>query len=533
MPDKDRIPAAPAAVGELPRSLLGCLPLLWQRVLFPGKTTQRTPWRWHPLLLLIVLPATLFYPCLSFTLFDPDEGRYAQIPREMLARGEWVVPYLQGEPYLDKPPLFYWLVMLSYQLLGVHAWSARLVPALAIHGSILATFLIGRRSLGGPAAFWGALLLGLASAFTVMGRLLVLDGVLTFWITLGLFSLFEATREERLRSGWWVLAALACGLGVLTKGPVALILVVPPVLMYRWLANCPGRIRWVSWVVFAGIVLAVVLPWFVAVCLRRPEFAQYFLWEHNIVRFLAPFDHLEPFWFYVPVLLLGLLPGTLLLWPILRFLLSGQERTARQRTPELGFMLLAGGWCVLFFSLSGSKLPTYVLPAFPALALALGTLITVRGWNAQRWPRLMALAAFGFMILVHFHLVPWFARQRAPMGRYEQVMPLCADRDVPLLCYPRSCDSVAFYLDRDDLLCYRSKHTHLLIQKLREHPRSVVLCTHRHTLAGLRQALPSDLHIVRETNLGLSGGIMDQLKGWMGETALGLCDIAVVERQIK
>lgn len=119
------------------------------------------------------------------------------------------------------------------------------------------------------------------------------------------------------------------------------------------------------------------------------------------------------------------------------------------------------------------------------------------------------------------------------MGRYEQVMPLCADRDVPLLCYPRSCDSVAFYLDRDDLLCYRSKHTHLLIQKLREHPRSVVLCTHRHTLAGLPQALPSDLHIVRETNLGLSGGIMDQLKGWMGETALGLCDIAVVERQIK
>jgi hypothetical protein len=90
---------------------------------------------------------------------------------------------------------------------------------------------------------------------------------------------------------------------------------------------------------------------------------------------------------------------------------------------------------------------------------------------------------------------------------------------------------VGFYLDRDNLLCYRSKETHLLIHKLREHPRCVVLCTHRHTLVGLRQALPPDLHIVKETNLGLSGGIMEQLKGWMGETALGLCDIAVVERK--
>src|SRR5438132_761715 len=93
-----------------PRSFLACLPWLWSHALFPGKPNPPDPWRWGRFLLLLVLPAVLLYPCLSFYLFEPDEGRYAQIPREMLERGDWTVPYLQDEPYLDKPPLFYWLV---------------------------------------------------------------------------------------------------------------------------------------------------------------------------------------------------------------------------------------------------------------------------------------------------------------------------------------------------------------------------------------------------------------------------------------
>src|SRR5581483_9592742 len=139
-------------------------------------------------LLLLVLPGLLLYPCLSFYLFEPDEGRYAEIPREMLARGEWALPYLQGKPYLDKPPLLYWLVMTSYSLLGVHDWAARLVPALAVHGCVLLLYLLGRRSLGERAAFWGALLLALSPGFAGMGRLLLLDGVLAFWVTLSLLS---------------------------------------------------------------------------------------------------------------------------------------------------------------------------------------------------------------------------------------------------------------------------------------------------------------------------------------------------------
>ena len=514
----------------LPRSLPACLPLLWRRTLFPGPSPAAAPPSWRALGLLLVLPALVLYPCLSFPLFDPDEGRYAEIPREMLARGDWVVPHLQGEPYLDKPPLFYWLVMVSFRAFGAHDWAARLVPALAVHGTILLTYLFGRRALGDRAAFCGAALLGLAPAFGGMGRLLILDGLLTFWVTLTLFALFEALRGERLRPGWWLLAAAACGLGVLTKGPVALLLAAVPVWAHRRLTGCAWRVGWWPLAAVAAVVLAVVMPWYVAVCLRMPDFARYFLWQHNVVRFLAPFDHLEPFWYYTPVLLLGLLPGTLLLPAFARFLLSGDEADASRRPPEFGFVLLAGGWCVLFFSLSGCKLATYILPAFPPLTLALGYFVVARAWDLTRWARAAAAATVIVLALGHHVAVPWFARLRAPMGRPDEVRALCGDPAVPVLCYPRNCDSVAFYLGRDDLRGYRSKHTHLLVEELRRKPRTVVLCTHRHTLNGLRQALPPDLRVTRAVHFGLSGELTERLRGWLGETALGLCDIAVVEK---
>lgn len=524
MPSADTLP--------LPRSLLPCLPLLWQRVLFPGPSAEPSPLSWRALALLVVLPGLLLYPCLAFPLFDPDEGRYAEIPREMLARGEWVVPYLQGEPYLDKPPLFYWLVMVSYRLFGVSDGAARLVPALALHGTLLTAYLFGRRALGGRAAFVGALLLGLAPGFIGMGRLLILDGLLTFWVTLTLVALFQSLNKNHLQWGWWLLAALACGLGVLTKGPIALLLTAPPIWLHRRLTGAPRLAGRAARVAYLAIVLAVALPWYVAVCLRLPTFARHFLWEHNVLRFLAPFDHLEPVWFYAPVLLLGLLPATFLAPALVRFLLTADEATARRRSPELGFLLLAGGWCVLFFSLSGCKLATYILPAFPPLCLAVGVMVTAHGWEASRGLRWSAASAYGLVLIVHHLGVPAFARLRAPMGQPERVWAVCHDPQVPIVCYPRNCDSVAFYLRRDDLKSYRSKHTHRLIERLREGPRTIVLCTHRHTLTGLRQALPPDLRIVQTTHLGVEteGLLGEKLRGWLGETALGLCDIAVVER---
>jgi 4-amino-4-deoxy-L-arabinose transferase-like glycosyltransferase len=369
-----------------------------------------------------------------------------------------------------------------------------------------------------------------APAFAGMGRLLLLDGLLTFWTTLALLALFESLRGQRLRWGWWLLSAAACGLGVLTKGPIALVLLVPPAWAYRRLNGSPWRVSGSAIAAFLTVVLTVALPWFVAVCVRLPAFASYFLWHHNVVRFLQPFDHIRPLWFYMPVLLFGLLPATLLLLPFARFLVSGDESLARRRPPELGYLLLAGGWCALFFSASGSKLPTYVLPAFPPLALAFGQFLTARGWDRRRWPVALGGGMFGLMALAHLVVLPWYAGQRAPMGRPDEVRALCGDPDLPIICFPRACDSVGFYLGRDDLRSFREKQLVMLLDALHERPRTVVLCTHRHTLTGLRAALPPDLRVAREVHFGLSEGLTERLRNAMGETVLGLSDVVVIER---
>lgn len=483
------------------RSVLAWLPFLWSRVLFPGEPRTPGGFRWTALFVLLLVPGALLYPWLSFHLFEPDEGRYAEIPREMLARGEWVVPYLLGEPYLDKPPLLYWLVMLSYRLLGVHDWSARLVPALAVHASILLTYGLGRRLLGERAAFWGALVLGLAPGFLSMGRLLVLDGLLSFWTTLSLLAAFEAVRSARLRWGWWLLAAGACGLGILTKGPVAILLLVPPLWLHRQLTAVSCRLRLGDNLLFAAGALAVALPWYAAICWQQPAFASYFLWEHNVVRFLAPFDHLRPVWFYGPILLAGLLPGSLLMIPLVRFLFSGEADATHRRCPELGFVLLAGGWCVLFFSLSGCKLPTYILPAFPPLALALGYYIAGSHWAYSGYTRSIAGMMVVLLGLGHGVALPWYAWHHSPMGRPAELLRWCADPETPIVCYPRNLDSVAFYLRRDDLRSYRSKETPTLIADLLDQPRTVILFSHRHALETLRTVLPPELQLTHTTPL--------------------------------
>ncbi len=528
----------PGPTAPLPsHSLLAWFPYLWSRVLFPGPAPVRAPVRWQAVALLLLLPGALLYPCLAFRLFEPDEGRYAEIPREMFQRGEWVVPVLGGEPYLDKPPLVYWLVMVSYRVFGVHDWAARLVPALAVHASVLLTYLLGRRMLGERAAFWGALLLALAPGFVSVGRLLVLDGVLALFVWLAVLTAFEALRGDRLRRGWWLTSAAACGLGVLTKGPIGLLLLVPPLIAYRLLGQRLAPVSWRAAASFLVVVLALNVPWYVAVCARTPEFAGYFFWKHNILRFLQPFDHLEPVWYYLPILFGGLLPATLLAWPFLRFLLSGDELDAARRCPELGFLLLAGSWCVFFFSLSGSKLPTYILPAFPPLALALGCFLARSRWRRSSWTKLALGLAIVFQFAGHYLLVPWYAAYRSPLGQWEQLAGACADRDTPVLCYPRSAHAVAFYLGRADLRNFRSKQIDEFREELRRHPRTVVLLTHRHSLHGLRQALPPDLHITHTTHFGLApfaglpDGLNRRLITGLGETALGLCDLAVIERR--
>ncbi|GIW80389.1 MAG: hypothetical protein KatS3mg105_2196 [Gemmatales bacterium] len=498
------------------------IPFLWRCVLFPGtvcrqKTSAIAGW-----LVAVVLPALLLYPCLSFHLFEPDEGRYAEIPREMLARGDWLVPHLAGQPYLEKPPLMYWLVMVSYRLFGVYDWSARLVPALAVQATIVLTYLFGRQILGGRAAFWGTLTLVLAPAFLGMGRLLLLDGVLTFFVWLSVYSAWQAIQSRTIRSGWWLGCAVASGLATLTKGPVALVLLLPPVWLFsRWTEGVarPG-LR--DGLLFAGVYLLVAAPWYLAILVRMPAFAIDFFWTHNVMRFVDPFDHERPVWFYLPIVVAGLLPASLWGMGFARFLFTGEEWAVQRRCPELGFLLLVSGWCIFFFSLSGCKLPTYVLPAFPPLALALGYYLSLLSSARLHWLKVSFALSAVVLFLAHYVVIPEYARFRSPMNRAEQVAAYCAGK--PVICYPRPCDSVAFYLGRDDFRSYRSKYTPQLIERLQKQPesRTAILFTHRHSLEGLRRVLPPGLHLTSATPLSYS---------WKRFFEPEACYMAIIERR--
>jgi len=364
------------------------LPFWWTQVMFPrpaaatfSEALDHGPmavlanrsWQFWVVMAAAVL---LLFANLTYPLIEPDESRYALIAATMFETGDYVVPLRDDEPYLDKPPMLYWLTAASFRCFGIHDYSARYVTAGAALATLLATYLLGKRLVGSRAAILGAAVLLLSVGFVLAGRFLIMDGLLTVFTTICLFSLCLATREPKLRIGWWALAAVACGLGVLTKGPVAVILCLPALVVSQWLTGRAAvRIR--DWGLFALISLGVAAPWFVLASLREPDFLEYFFWKHNVVRFVNTFSHEEPWWYYLPVLAIGMFPASMLLPFVPVFLTTRCRQIAERRTWELGYLLLATVWIIAFFSLSSGKLAPYILPAMPPLALVAGRMLDV------------------------------------------------------------------------------------------------------------------------------------------------------------
>jgi dolichol-phosphate mannosyltransferase len=334
---------------------------------------------------ILLLAVTLFFLRLRAPLLEPQEPRYAEIPRQMLSEGRLLVPVLHGEPYLDKPPLLYWLVMGSYSVFGVHDWAARLVPALAGVLTVLLTYWWGRRVAGERAGLCGALVLCLSAGFVYRQRMLNMDSLLCLWVTAALASAHAALTAGRLlRQRWWLLSAAACGLGLLTKGPVALVLIATPLVLYSFLEPRCARPSWRDGALYLLVAVALAAPWYVAMMIQVSDFAYTFFWRHHVERFLVPFDHEKPVWFYLPGLLAGMLPWTLLLPGFVRFLARRNLRAGRRRPAALGFFLLSALLGLVFFSASGCKRPAYILPAMPPLALALGCYLHLLVPRARR-----------------------------------------------------------------------------------------------------------------------------------------------------
>jgi len=461
--------------------------------------------------LLVLVAGLLLFTRLSCPLLEPEEARYAEIPRQMLAEGRFVEPVWRGLPYYQKPPLLYWLVMGSYTLLGVHDWAARLVPSTAALLTVLVTFWWGKRTVGLGAGLAGALILCLSARFIYLGRMLAMDGLLCLWVVVALATAHVALSGLALRRGWWLLSAAACGLGLLTKGPVALALVLVPVLAYQALDRRSARTGWGPWLAYGGLALGLAGPWYTAMAFHDPEAASTFFWLHNVQRFLDPLDHARPLWFYLPALWIGMLPWTLLLVPLAKFLVRRSARAAARRPPALGFFLLAFLWGLAFYSMAGCKRAGYILPVMPPLALVLGTYLaaalprrklarfSLSGlWLPARWTLFpyRAMAVFALLFIAVHQLLPGYYRRFAVRGQVRPHQELAADRRIPVACYPHAWDSVSFYLRRDDVRVYTPDRRAQLIADLRARPQTLLFVKSEHYLDDLLRSLPPALEFV-------------------------------------
>ncbi len=314
-----------------------------------------------------------FFGLAFFGLIGADEPRYAQVAREMLARHDWITPTLGGKPWLEKPPLYYWQAMLAYGLFGVSDWAARLPSAVDATLMVVATYLFLQRFRPGF-QLDGALMTASAAGIVGFARAASTDMPLAATFTMALLAWFAWYESESRR----FLALFYCflALGMLAKGPVAPLFAAVIIVIfaaatrdYRLL----GRTLWVP-----GILLFCVLafPWHITVQIKNPEFFRIFVLQHNLARFGTNlYHHPEPFWYYVPVTLLGLIPWTVFV------VASLAERvrvwwTARRQILDSEraldvFLLIWLAVPVAFFSLSQSKLPGYIVPALPAGTLLL------------------------------------------------------------------------------------------------------------------------------------------------------------------
>ncbi|MGA7218629.1 MAG: glycosyltransferase family 39 protein [Candidatus Sulfotelmatobacter sp.] len=337
--------------------------------------TNRT--RTDALLLAGFCAFLFFYGLNQFGLIGADEPRYAQVAREMLQRHDLITPVLNGRPWLEKPPLYYWQAMLAYSIFGVSDWAARLPSALDATLLVLAVYFFLRRFRPGS-ELDGALIAASSAGIIGYARAASVDMALAAAFTAGMLS-WWAWRERGKRIyllGFYGFMAL----GMLAKGPVAPFLAGLIIVLYAsWARELRLILKMLWW---PGIILfgAIALPWYVAVQVRNPEFFRQFIVEHNLGRFAENiYHHTQPFWYYVPVMALALVP-----WTVFAIAAFVQTFSAlwnkRKRVAPAGedfknrFGIFAACWLimpVIFFSISKSKLPGYILPAAPAGALLL------------------------------------------------------------------------------------------------------------------------------------------------------------------
>ncbi len=351
-------------------------------------------------LLMLGYAIAYFLPLNNRRLWIPDEARYAEISREMIRRGDWVVPHLLGLDYFEKPIAGYWLNSLSQWLFGESHFAVRFASALCTGLTGLLIFWFAQQLFQSRKKAIAAAVIYLSFLLVyAIGTYSVLDAMVTLWLNLTLVVFYwslQATSSRKKLIGYGVVGA-AVGLGFLTKGFIALVvpcIVALPYLIYRHQLN---ELRYV-WIALVTLLL-VSLPWAIAVHLRAPDFWHYFFWVEHVQRFSAEnAQHREAFWFYIPVIIMGSFP-----WLAVAPAALKKAWLQLELRPQVIFLLCWAIIPLVFFSIAKGKLPTYVLPCFAPLAILLGygftELIEQQQWRAIRINAWLNLAFGGLLAL--------------------------------------------------------------------------------------------------------------------------------------
>jgi 4-amino-4-deoxy-L-arabinose transferase-like glycosyltransferase len=311
------------------------------------------------------------YGLSQFGLIGADEPRYAQVAREMLERHDWVTPVLGGQPWLEKPPLYYWQAMLAYKVFGVSDWAARLPSAIDATFLVLAVYFFLRRFQPGF-ELDGALISASCAGLIGYARAASMDMALAAAFTVAMLA-WWVWRETGRKSYLAVFYAFMA-LGTLAKGPVAPFLAVAVIVLYAVAVRELRHALKTLWLPGILLFCAIALPWYFAIEMRHPQFFREFIVEHNLGRFSENlYHHTEPFWYYLPVTALALVPWTVFVSAgfvqSIRLWWAKRKAATGESDSESRFGLFACCWLivpVLFFSISRSKLPGYILPAIPA-----------------------------------------------------------------------------------------------------------------------------------------------------------------------